>query len=87
MNEMIHGERSRVLLMVLRVCRIIRHWVKIIKSKSCRLIKVLYNVQLSTMNTDGTRVNWVSKVRYLLCTYGFGEVWLNQDVGDVNGFI
>ena len=71
--------------MVLRLCRIIKHWLKIIKSKSCRLIKVFYNVQLS-INTDGTGVNWVSKVKDLLCTYGFGEVWLNQGVGDVNVF-
>ena len=82
MNEMIYRELGRVPLIVLRLCRIIKYWLKIIKSESCRLIKVLYNVQL--YNTHGTRVNWVSKVRDLLCTYGFGEVWLNQGVSDVN---
>ena len=71
--------------MVLRLCRIIK-LVKIIKSKSYRLIKVLYNVHLSTINTDGTRVNWVSKVRDLLCTYGFDEVLFNQGVCDVSAF-
>ena len=42
---------------------LIKYWLKIIKSKSYRFIKVLFKVQLSTINTDGTRVNWVSKVR------------------------
>ena len=73
MNEMIYGELGRVPLMVLRLCTIIKNWLKIIKSKSYHLIKVLYNVQLSTINTDGARVNWVSEVRDLPCTYGFGE--------------
>ena len=74
----IYGELGRVPLMVLRLCRIIKYWLKITKSKSYLLIKALYNVQLSTINTDGTRVNCVSKVRDLLCTYGFGEAWFNQ---------
>ena len=42
---------------------LIKYWLKIIRSKSYRFIKVLFKVQLSTINTDGTRVNWVSKVR------------------------
>ena len=74
----IYGELGRVPLRVLRLCRITKYWLKNTKSKSYLLIKALYNVQLGTINTDGTRVNCVSKVRYLLCTYGFGEAWFNQ---------
>ena len=84
MNEMIYGELGRVPLMVLRLFRIIKYWLKIIKSKSYRLINVLYNVKVITIITDETRVNWVSKVRDVLCTYGFGEVWFKQGVGYVN---
>ena len=29
----------------------------------------------------------MSKVRDLLCRYGFGEVWFNQGFGDVNVFL
>ena len=31
--------------------------------------------------------NWVTRVRMKLYEFGFGFVWLNQGVGDVNGFI
>ena len=31
--------------------------------------------------------NWVSFVRYTLFSYGFGNTWLLQDVGDSNRFI
>ena len=33
MNEMIYGELGRVPLMVLRLCRIIQYWFKIIKAQ------------------------------------------------------
>ena len=52
MNEMIYGELGRVRLVVLRLCIIIKYWFKIIKAKSYRLIKVLYNVQLGDIITD-----------------------------------
>ena len=28
------------------------------------------------------RTNWVSKVRELLQSYGFGDVWLSEELGD-----
>ena len=32
---------------------------------------------------DIGRINWVTKVREILFQYGFGYVWLWQDVGDI----
>jgi hypothetical protein len=36
---------------------------------------------------DGGRVTWATKVKNLLFKYGFGFVWLSQEVGNVNAFI
>ena len=33
------------------------------------------------------RQNWASKVRVLLYTYGFGYVWISQDIEDIGLFI
>jgi hypothetical protein len=32
------------------------------------------------------RINWASSIRNLLHRYGFGFVWLNQTLGDINVF-
>ena len=77
---MIYGELGRAPRMVLRLCRIIKYWLKITKSKSYCLIKVLYNVQLGTTNTDGTRVNWVSEVTHLFCTYDLEKHGLTKEL-------
>ena len=47
-------------------------------------------ILLAMYNTDKNRPNsikWVSKVRDLLFTLGFHEVWLNQGVGNKNIFL
>ena len=31
--------------------------------------------------------NWVSDIKNMLCTYGFGDVWLNQGVGNADLFV
>ena len=33
------------------------------------------------------RITWATNVRYLLCRYAFGFVWLSQGVGYINSFI
>ena len=33
------------------------------------------------------RNTWATKVKQLLFTYGFGYVWLNEEVGDIDMFI
>lgn len=35
---------------------------------------------------EAGRQNWASEVRVLLYTYGFGYVWLSQDIGDIGLF-
>ena len=70
-----------------RYIRVVKYWLKILNIKQTRLTKVLYNVQFNALTNNHTIVNWVSKVRNLLCSYGFGEAWYNQGVGDKNIFL
>ena len=80
-----YGELGRIPLIVQRYIRIVKYWLKFLNIKQTRLTQVLYDVQFNANNH--TIVNWVSKVRNLLCSYGFGEAWYNQGVGDVNLFL
>ena len=40
-------------------------------------------------NVHVGRKNWATEIKHMLytCSYGFGEVWVNQSVGDVNMFL
>ena len=87
MNEIMYGELGRIPLIVQRYIRTVKYWLKILNIKQTRLTKVLYNVQFNALTNNHTIVNWVSKVRNLLCSYGFGEAWYNQGVGDANIFL
>ena len=41
---------------------------------------------LKALDESGRQI-WVSKVRDLLFTYGFGYAWIAQDVGYISMFI
>ena len=36
---------------------------------------------------DCNRITWATRVRNLLCRYGFGYVWVAQGVGDMNSLL
>ena len=82
--EQVHKELGRIPLLVQIYIRIMKYWLKNLNIKQTRFTKVLYNVQFNALTNNHTIENWVSKVRNLLCSYGFGEAWYNQRVGDVN---
>lgn len=42
---------------------------------------------LADLESKPMTVNWASKVKDLLSTLGFYEVWLNQSVGNRNIFL
>ena len=35
---------------------------------------------------DCNRITWATSIRNLLCRYGFGYVWIAQEVGDIDNF-
>ena len=36
---------------------------------------------------DAGRRNWVTYIKNILFTHGFGHVWVSQELGDVNYFL
>ena len=66
-------------------CRCIKYWVKLTRMNPNRLPHKCYKM-LRNLDETG-RVTWATKVRALLFQYGFGYVWLSEDVGDLNIFM
>ena len=61
------------------------YWLKILDMSGARYVKSCY-LMLKSLDDNGKR-NWVSMVRVLLFTYGFGSVWMQQGVGDKVSFL
>lgn len=86
-NDFIYGELGRTTCITKRYIYIIKYWFKILQSHNTKYIKVIYNMMLNDMESRPNITNWASLVHHLLVTMGFGEVWLQQGVGNYNKFI
>ena len=77
-NNLVYSELCRLNMQSKRYLKIIRYWLKIVKSNEHRLIKNVYDMLL--IDSHNGRSNWVSQVKQLLEMTGFGHVWLNSGV-------
>ena len=82
----VYGELGRYPLYVYRLLRIIKYWLKLVMIKVNPLVHSMYLElyrQIHPVNLN----NWASMVKKMLSELGFGHVWLQQGVGNLNGFM
>jgi len=84
-NDFVYGETDRYPIYLNAAVKCIRYWFKLLIMDADRLPYKAYRM-LFLMDEKGKR-NWVSNVRCKLYQYGFGYVWLNQGVSDVDCFL
>ena len=84
-NDLVYGELNRYPIYINSALRCIRFWLKLTRMEEDRLPRKAYRMLLS-LDEKG-KINWVTKVRMKICESGFGHVWLNQGVEDINGFV
>ena len=84
-NDLVHGETNRYPLFVNSAVRCIRYWLKLTRMKASRLPSKAYRM-LQVLDERGQRI-LASNVRCKLYQYGFGFVWLNQGVEEMNQFL
>ena len=84
-NCMVLGECGRYPLIVTYQLNCIKYWCKIIHMEDKRYPIQCYNMLKSLDNMS--RITWASTIKNLLFESGFGIVWINQNVGDVNQFL
>ena len=87
LNEIVYGEVGRYPLFIERYKRIVKYWLHITQTNECKYVKMIYNIMYQKSIVNMNTVNWVTNVRDLLNTSGFGEVWLNQHVGNPDLFL
>ena len=84
-NAFARGECGSYPLNIDYFCRCVKYWVKLTRMNSNRLPHNCYKM-LRNLDENG-RITWATKMRALLFKYGFGYVWLSEDVGDLNLFM
>ena len=84
-NDLIYGETNRYPIYINSAIQCIRFWFRLLHMNVHRLPRRAYNM-LYDLDVKGKK-NWVSDVRCCLFENGFGDVWLNQGVGNVSLFI
>ena len=84
-DSMALGECARFPIAINYHIKFIKYWVRLIEMDSSRYPKQCYKM-LKSQDAVG-RNNWVSKVREFLFSYGFGFVWISQEIGNTNQFI
>ena len=84
-NSMALGECGRLPLCTIYHVKCITYWCKLLSMPNNRYPKNCYKMLKS--QDDIGRVNWATKVKELLFKYGFGFIWMSQEIGDIKWFI
>ena len=82
---MVYGELGAYPLHVLAHKACIRYWLRLLKLGEDRLPKVAYEASVNL--AEQGKECWAGRVRDLLMRHGFGEVWVNQGVGQEKKFL
>ena len=86
-NDFIYGELGRTSIQTNVFYAIINYWFKILECENSKYIKYAYQLMLNDLEINQNTTNWASKLKDLLSTLGFYEVWLNQGVGNKKVFL
>ena len=81
----VYGECGRLPLCVTYFTNCIKYWLKLITLSRERYPYQCYNMLLRL--DESGRTTWATHVRNLLFSYGFGYVWISQEVGNSHWFI
>ena len=83
-NNALYGETNRYPLYITHRVKCVKYWLRLQNMQLCRFPRQAYDM-LEKLNEDGVRT-WVTEIKELLCTNGFGYVWLFKQVGNLNSF-
>ena len=84
-NIAVLGDCGRFPLWIEAARRCVKYWLRIMSMDDSRYVRKCYNM-LKVLDDYG-KTNWVSNVRLLLQSNGFGYVWTNQSVTNPHSFI
>ena len=84
-NAAVLGDLGRTPLAVLYKYKCVKFWITIVHDENIRIRNSLYhNLKLID---DGGGHTWASEIKLLLYSLGFGHVWQEQGVGNIDVFL
>ena len=84
----LYAELGRYPLYIMRYVRMIKYWLKLYGVKyGNSFIMTIVNMQREEIVENENVMNWSARVRNILCTAGFFDVWLFPQSVNVNMFI
>ena len=86
-NCFVYGELGVFPLIIERKVRILKYWLKILKSDETSYLKKMYLDMLVTNENNPEQISWVYNLKQLLFELGFGYVWINQGVKRETSFL
>ena len=84
-NMTLYADTGRLPLCITLKLRCVKYWLRLINMNDKRLSKQAYN-RLYTLSEQGLN-NWVTNVKHVLESNGFGIVWLFKGVGNESLFL
>ena len=79
-NAFVYRELKQEPIINIRLCRIVKYWLKILRLKDSNPVKIVYINLKRDMEEDQSIINWVSLLKNSLEKIGFGYAWVQQDV-------
>ena len=86
-NVFVYEELGRTKYITRRYFDIVKYWFKVSSAPDNIYSKIIYNLMLQDIEQLPNKVNWTSLLRDMLMALVFYNVWLNQGVGNYNGFM
>ena len=86
-NDFIYGELGRCTFRTIRLYNIIKYWLKVINCENNKYVSKIYFMLKNDLELFPNKINWCTLVKDLLCTLGFYDAWLFQNVGDEKVFL
>ena len=84
-NAAVLGDCGRLPMSVFYMTRLIKYWLRLTCMRYDRYPRQCYDM-LYALDVERSQT-WATSVRNILYKYGFGFVWINQGVGDMNSFV
>jgi hypothetical protein len=84
-NHVARGECGRYPLYIYSYKRVVKYWYKIMCMPDSRLVKKCYYLLL--LDDNNGKINWVSQVKHMLYSFGFGYIWEQQFINNISKFM
>ena len=86
-NCFVYGELGVFPLIIERQVRILKYWFKILNSSENSYLRKIYNDLYLLSESSPEQVTWVTLFKNMLFKYGFGNVWIEQNVYNETKFL